>query len=155
MLRLGLVVAAIVALLDQLSKAWMMRLLADGQAIEVAPVLKLVTVWNYGISFGLFNRGSDDGALILVALAVAICVALLIWVYRAHHPLTGVALGLVIGGAVGNVVDRLRFGAVFDFLYFHLGEWYWPAFNLADSAITVGVALLFIESLFVKPRSIK
>jgi signal peptidase II len=133
----------------------MMALLSGQPVIEVTGFLKLVTVWNYGISFGLFNRGSPAIAWVFIGIALAISVGLVVWLARVEQRLTALALALVIGGAVGNVIDRLRHGAVFDFVYFHVQEWYWPAFNLADSAISVGVALLFIESLFVRPHSIK
>ncbi|MCC6470823.1 MAG: signal peptidase II [Alphaproteobacteria bacterium] len=144
--RLGLGLAALILVADQLTKAWMMGLLQGaGRAVEVTGFFKLVTVWNRGMSFGLFNDAQASWALI--ALALAISGILLWWLKGTTRALPGLAIGLVLGGALGNVVDRLRFGAVFDFLYFHIGEWYWPAFNLADSAITVGVALLLLDGL--------
>jgi signal peptidase II len=121
--------------------------------LEVAPFFKLVTVWNRGMSFGLFNDAQVSWALVLLALAIS--GALLWWLKGVNRILPALALGLVLGGAIGNVVDRLRFGAVYDFLYFHLGEWYWPAFNLADSAITVGVAALLWDGLSASRESPK
>ena len=88
-------------------------------------------------------------------LALAISVGIVWWLRAANGWRQGAALGLVLGGAIGNVIDRLRFGAVYDFLYFHVGDWYWPAFNLADSAITVGVVLLVWDSLFEQGESPK
>ncbi|QQS11515.1 MAG: signal peptidase II [Rhodospirillales bacterium] len=79
-------------------------------------------------------------------MAVAICIGLGVWLRRATHPLSVIGIGLVIGGAIGNVIDRARWGAVFDFADFHVGEWRWPAFNVADSAIVVGVGMLLVES---------
>lgn len=157
MLRLGLVIAVMIVALDQATKLYFFDLLsgADRRMIEVLSFFNLVTVWNYGISFGMFNTGSAGNALILVALALAIVVALVIWLKTATHALIGVALGLVIGGALGNIIDRLRFGAVFDFLDFHAFGWHWPAFNVADSAITVGVVLLCIDALFGAKQSSK
>lgn len=157
MLRLGLIVALTVTISDQASKLYFYRyLVEDGRrAVEVLPFFNLVTVWNYGISFGLFNSDSGFGGVIFIVLALAIVVGLLIWLRRVASARTGLALGLVIGGAVGNIIDRIHFGAVFDFVDFHAFGWHWPAFNLADSAITVGVAALLIETLFGGSRSIK
>ena len=156
-MKLGLAVAAVAVVLDQASKFFFHDLLVTGgsRAIEVLPFFNLVTVWNYGISFGLFNTGSAGGSVIFVGLALAIVVALLIWLRSVTAPLIAVALGLVIGGAIGNVIDRLRFGAVFDFLDFHVAGWHWPAFNVADSAICVGVFLLCIDALFLTQASAK
>lgn len=155
--RLGLVIAFAVLALDQASKLYFYDLLVtDGRrAIEVLPFFNLVTVWNYGISFGMFNSGSTEASAIFIAIALVIVVALTVWLKGATQTLVAVALGLVIGGAIGNVVDRVRFGAVFDFLDFHAFGWHWPAFNVADSAITVGVALLCIDALFAGNRSAK
>jgi signal peptidase II len=156
-MKLGLAVAAAALALDQITKLYFYRLLVEGgrRAIEVLPFFNLVTVWNYGISFGMFNDGSAGASIVFVALALAIVVALLLWLRSVGHPLVATALGLVIGGAVGNVIDRLRFGAVFDFLDFHLSDWHWPAFNVADAAISIGVVLLCIDALFLSPRSAK
>lgn len=157
MVALGLAVAAVVLVLDQITKMYFYNLLvAEGRrAIEVLPFLNLVTVWNYGISFGMFNTGSSGASLVFVAVALAIVAALGFWLRTAPRRLVAVALGLVIGGALGNVIDRLRFGAVFDFIDFHAFGWHWPAFNIADSAITVGVALLLVDALFVERASAK
>ena len=116
--------------------------------MTVLPFFNLVTVWNYGVSFGMFNTGVAATAWIFSALALAISGALTVWLAKADRVLLTASLGLIIGGAIGNVVDRIRFGAVFDFLDFHAFGWHWPAFNVADSAITVGVAVLFVDSLF-------
>jgi signal peptidase II len=156
-MKLGLAVAGAALVLDQLTKLYFYDLLVESgrRVIEVLPFFNLVTVWNYGISFGMFNNGSAGASIIFVVLAVAIVAALLLWLRSANHPLVSTALGLVIGGALGNVIDRLRFGAVFDFLDFHLGGWHWPAFNVADAAISVGVVLLCIDALFLSARSAK
>lgn len=156
-MKLGLIVAAIALVLDQVSKVVLYDLLAiQGHgAITILPFFNLVTVKNYGISFGLFNTGSAGGSIVFVGLALVIVAALLVWLRNVTAPLIAVALGLVIGGAIGNVVDRLRFGAVFDFLDFHVAGWHWPAFNVADSAICVGVFLLCIDALFLTQPSAK
>ena len=156
MYRIGLPIAAAIVLLDQLSKWWIRVVVMDSpRDIEVTPFFKLVLTFNPGISFSLFRAGSPAGAWVLAALAAAIATGLIIWLGRAERRWLAVALGFIIGGALGNIVDRLRFHAVVDFLYFHAGPYYFPAFNLADSAITLGVALLVIDGLFGRPESAK
>lgn len=153
MLRLGLVIVLGVVLLDQASKWLVLVLVAPlGEPIPVTPFFNLVMVWNRGVSFGMFGSSGALAPWILSGLAIAVVVALLIWLRRAEHHLTGVALGLVIGGALGNVIDRILFGAVIDFLDFHVAGWHWPAFNVADSAICVGAALLVADSLLAPGR---
>jgi signal peptidase II len=152
----GLAIAAVVALLDQLSKAWVLRFFGEtGCAGHYRPVTRffdLVLTCNTGISFGLFNR-SDIGSLVFMVTGAAIIVVLLFWLSRVRGNLLAVALGLVIGGAIGNVVDRLRFDGVIDFLYFHAGAWGWPAFNLADSAICLGVAAILLDGMLSRRES--
>src|SRR3546814_12951196 len=101
-----------------------------------------------GVSFVLFAHDADMTLWVLIAVARVIVAVMVVWLRRADRTLVAAALGLVIGGAVGNVVDRLRFGAVADFLAFHLMGYHWPAFHAADAGITVGVALLVLDSLF-------
>lgn len=149
-LRLGLIVAVVAFVLDQLSKLWIVDLmhLADNRAgIEILPFFKLVMVWNYGISFGMFADAGDTRRWGLIAVALAITVLMTVWLWKSRHGLMSLALGLVIGGALGNVIDRLRWGAVADFFYLHYEDWYWPAFNIADSAIFIGVVLLCWDSI--------
>lgn len=168
MLRPGLGLAAAVALADQATK-WAAFTGLTGLAfwdpardplprvpgVEVTPFFNLVTVWNFGVSFGMFNRGSDEASWIFALVAAAITAVLVAWLRRAPSLLVAVALGSVIGGAVGNVVDRLRFGAVFDFLDVHVAGWHWPAFNVADAAIAIGVGLLLLDALFAPKSSAK
>ncbi len=145
--------ATAVALLlaDQISKTLLIDLLerTPGGGIEVTGFFNLVMVWNRGVSFGMFGR---DGLppWILVAVSLAIVVALLVWIRRLDRPWTAVALGGIVGGAVGNIIDRLRFGAVADFFDLHLAGWHWPAFNIADAGIVVGVGMLLLDGLFGK-----
>lgn len=146
---IALIIAAVVVALDQASKFWILEILdLDRRApIEVLPVFHLSMVWNQGVSFGLLKAGSDLGRWLLVAFALVVTVVLAAWARKVTRPLTAVALGLVIGGAVGNnLIDRVRFGAVADFLDFHRLYFPW-VFNVADSAITVGIALLLLDSL--------
>ena len=156
MLARGLLLAAAVTALDQLVK-WLIltKVMIPPHAIPVTFFFDLVLSWNRGISFGLFAGHPEIGGWLFVAVAVAITLALVLWLARIDRGLLAIAIGLVIGGAVGNIIDRLRFGAVVDFLYFHLGGYAFPAFNVADSAITVGVALILIDSLFGEGRSRK
>ena len=150
MLRLGLVIAGTVVVLDQLTKwailAWLDR------AIALTPFFNLVVVWNRGVSFGMFDSHGALAPWLLSGLALAVVAALLIWLSRVEHPLPGAGLGLIIGGAVGNVIDRVRFGAVIDFLDVHAFCWHWPAFNVADSAICIGAALLLVDGLLMQRR---
>ena len=150
MLHPGLVIAGLVIILDQLSKWAILMLLED--PIAVTPFLNLVVVWNRGVSFGMFDTAGALGPWLLSGLALAVVAALVFWLGRIEHSLAGAALGLIIGGALGNVIDRVRFGAVVDFLDFHAYGYHWPAFNVADSAICVGAALLLLDGLLAPRR---
>ena len=145
--RLGLGAALLVVVLDQLSKPLMRGWLAGGD-LYVTPFFNLVSAWNQGVGFSLMTMRGANGPYVLSGVALVISIGLFIWLLRSHRVLPVIGLGLAIGGALGNVVDRLSHGAVFDFLQLHLGSYAWPAFNLADSALTVGVALLVIDGLF-------
>lgn len=153
MLRMAVPIAVGVLLADQLSKWWILNVvMAPPQDIVVTSFFTVVLAWNPGISFS--QLGHVD-PWILSGLALAIVAGLFVWLRRMQRPWPAIAIALVIGGALGNVIDRMRFGAVVDFLSFHWRDFYWPAFNLADSAITVGVALLLIDSLFGKAEKAK
>jgi signal peptidase II len=159
--RLGLIAAIASAVLDQATKLWILfvfDLRARG-IVSVTPFLDLVLTWNTGISYGLFPQEGPFGQWALLALK-AIAVALLwFWLARAHSRLTAVALGLIIGGAIGNAIDRLAYGAVADFVLLHLTtatfSFKWYVFNLADAAIVAGVAGLLGETLFVRDSAAK
>jgi signal peptidase II len=153
MLRRGLVTAFVVIILDQLSKAAVLRFFAGrafGDREIVTSFFNLVLTFNRGISFGLFNGGARLNALLFSLAAAAIAGVLVYWLTRVTSPFLAVAIGLIIGGAVGNVIDRLRLGAVVDFLDFHAGTLHWPAFNLADSAICIGVAAMLLDGLLMR-----
>lgn len=151
----GLGVAAAVILLDQLTKWLIIGLMRPPRVIEITSFFNLVVGWNRGVSFGLFNNDSPLNAWILIAVALAIVAVLMIWLSKTDRWPVAIGLALVIGGAIGNVIDRLRFGAVFDFLDVHAFGFHWPAFNVADSAITVGAVVLVVDSLFVHPEGRK
>lgn len=145
---LGLALAAATVVLDRGSKLWALDALFDPPArVVVAPVLNLVPVWNRGVSFGLLSNESQWGPWLLGGFALAVAAALVVWLLRAGNRVLGAGLGLIIGGAVGNAIDRALYGAVVDFLDAHWGDLHWPAFNVADAAITVGVGLLLLDAL--------
>ena len=149
MLRLGLLVAAVVVIADRMVKWWAIDALADTPyGVEILPFFNLVLVENRGISFGLFGGGTLPPSL-LAAVALAVTLALVIWLRRVETRLLAAAIGLVIGGALGNVIDRFRYGAVVDFLDLHWDDFHWPAFNLADAAISVGVVVLLMDALLI------
>jgi signal peptidase II len=146
--RLGWLCAGAVFAADQVSKWWILEhVMNPPRFIEVTPFFNLVLVWNRGITFGVFSGAPDWIPWVLIAFALIVAVALAVWLRRADAAMLACALGAVIGGAVGNVIDRLRFGAVVDFLDFHAFGYHWPAFNVADSAIVIGVGLLMLDSL--------
>lgn len=156
MSRPAFVLAAIVLLLDQATKLCILSLVMQPpQVISVAPFLNLVLVWNRGITFGLFDGPSQIVPWLLVGLALVIIVVLMLWLRRVESLWPTYAIALIIGGAIGNVVDRIRLGAVIDFIDLHAGGYHWPAFNLADTAIVVGVVVLVINGLFDQENAIK
>lgn len=119
--------------------------------IEILPFFNLAMVWNDGIGLGLMDVA---GPYALIALSLIICVVLVIWLVRSKDAYLVLPIGMMIGGAIGNVIDRFRFRAVVDFLDFHIGNWHYPTFNVADSAIVIGVFLILLQPLFtgkVKP----
>lgn len=145
----GPFLALCVFLLDQASKWLVLASLAPYEPIAVAPFFNLVLVWNRGVSFGMFAEAGSYGPWLLTALAAGIGALLVVWLLRERRPVTRLALWLVLAGAVGNVVDRVRFGAVVDFLDFHVLGYHWPAFNVADSAIVIGALLVLLDSLLL------
>lgn len=148
-IRQSLILALLVIALDQATKWWMLEVVMQPpRVIEITPFFNLVLAWNRGISFGMFNNDSPHNAWILPMIALVIIGALAIWLVRAERAIVAIAIGMIIGGAIGNLIDRLRFGAVADFLDVHAFGFHWPAFNVADSAITLGVITLLADSLF-------
>ena len=144
----GLATAAVVALADQATK-WVVVdwLQGIGGSLPVAGFFNLVLVYNRGASFGLFQTDSPWGPWLLTAFTIAVIAGLLVWMTRTGERGLTLALSLIVGGAAGNAIDRIGYGHVIDFLDFHIGAYHWPAFNLADSAITIGVAIVLYESL--------
>jgi signal peptidase II len=156
-LRAGIIAAIAALVADQASKLWLLLSfdIAGRGAVKVTPFFDLVLTWNTGISYGWFQTDSAGGHLVLLGFKVIAVAVLAIWMARAQTRIATVALGLIIGGAIGNGIDRLAYGAVVDFAHFHvrLGEkdLSWYVFNLADTAIVVGVAALLYDSLFGEP----
>jgi signal peptidase II len=157
---LGLATAAIVLLLDQALKLWLLFAfdLASRGIVRLTPFLDLVLVWNRGISYGMFQQDGAMGQWVLLALTALAVVALLVWLTRAESRVLVVSLGLIVGGAVGNAIDRLAYGAVADFALLHLTttsfSFKWYVFNLADAAIVAGVAGLLYDA-FIGRRAAK
>ncbi len=146
---LGLVIAALALVFDQLTKFWMINHVLDGQpVIPLTSFFNFVYAWNTGVSFSMFNNAGTVGVVVLCLVASVIVAALLWWLHQEKIRIIQVGLGMIIGGALGNLVDRVRLGAVFDFLDFHVNGYHWPAFNLADSFICIGAALIILHSLF-------
>ena len=149
LLGLGFGLAIATSALDQLSKWWVVNFIMKPPAVvEVGPSFNLVLGYNPGVSFGMLGSDSELGRWLLSALAILIISALIIWLLRIERLRLAAALGLIIGGAVGNVIDRIIIGAVVDFLDFHLASFHWPAFNVADMGITCGAALLIWDAIF-------
>ena len=155
----GIFAAVVTLVADQASKLWLLNVfdLARRGAVKVTPFFDLVLAWNIGISFGWLQNDGQAAQLALMAVKVVAVIALAIWMARSHTRLATIALGLIIGGAIGNGIDRLAYGAVVDFALFHIeigGNTYnWYVFNLADVAIVVGVAALLYDAFLGVPAA--
>ena len=154
--RLGVTVAATLVLADQLHKWWMLNIIGitASDRIELTPFFNLVYVSNKGISFGMLKQ-DGNGQIFLALFAVVVSTALMIWLARAGQSnVMAIAVGLIVGGAIGNAIDRLHLGGVADFFDFHAFGYHWPAFNIADTAIVIGAAGLLYD-VFVLDQSDK
>jgi signal peptidase II len=147
MIRLGLLIAALVFAVDQLTKFWVLRIinLDEREPIQITPFLDLAMAWNKGVSYGLLTTNMQ---ILLVALSLIIAAVLIIFLNSTTKPFIAAGYGLLIGGALGNALDRLLHGAVADFVHLHWGTFSWYIFNVADIAIVAGVAALVYDSLF-------
>lgn len=154
---LGISIAFCVAFFDLLTKRITFAILENialeqathNPEIQVTSFFSLVYVWNYGVSFGMFNS-LQNSQIVFCVLQLTIAIILSFWLYNNQKKHITYALAFIIGGALGNVIDRARYGAVADFLDFHIASYHWPAFNLADSFVFIGVAILLLEDLFFK-----
>jgi signal peptidase II len=152
MMRGAFVLALVVLLADQASKYWILERLdlpALG-SLPLLPVLSFTYVENVGVSMGLFAAGTPLARWGLTILTAGIAAAVAVWITRERDPLDRLALGLILGGAVGNILDRIRFGHVTDFIHVHWQAWSFWVFNIADAAITIGVILLLVRALLPK-----
>jgi len=158
-LRPGIIAAIVVLALDQASKLWLLNVfdIAHRGAVKLAPFFDLVLAWNVGISFGWLQNESPVAQISLMVIKAVAVIVLGVWMAWSRTLIATVALGLIIGGAVGNAIDRLAYGAVVDFALFHVqfGEktYNWYVFNLADAAIVAGVAALLYDSLLGVPAA--
>ena len=146
---LGLIVAALALAADQASKHWLLFSfgIESRQPVQLTSFLDLILRRNRGISYSLLTSDSEAGRYTLLAVTLAATVALAIWLWRTRTALTAAALGLLIGGALGNAYDRFAYGAVVDFVHLHAGGFSWYVFNGADVTITLGVAILVYEAV--------
>ncbi|MBP0443201.1 signal peptidase II [Roseomonas sp. SSH11] len=158
-LRRGLILALLVLVADQLSKWWILEVVNLPERRNVPLLgggdfgLDLTMVWNRGVTFGLLSGSQPWHAWALAAMAAAIAVFLIRWMAKAENRRTALALGAIVGGAVGNVIDRVRFGAVVDFVDAYAWGWHWYVFNIADAAIVLGVLVLLVEAVTARPAA--
>ncbi len=140
----------IVIVLDQVTKQWVESSFLLYESLEVMPFFNLTLAYNKGAAFSFLSDQSGWQRWFLAGVAAIVTIVITFWLrgLKQHEKLTAMALGLIIGGAVGNLIDRLLFGHVIDFLDFFIGQHHWPAFNVADSAISIGVAVMLYEILF-------
>ncbi|MBL4602792.1 MAG: signal peptidase II [Emcibacteraceae bacterium] len=150
MLRLGGIFALSAFIIDRFNKWWFLDVfdIESKGVVKVLPIFDVVMVWNRGVSFGFLSASDDFGRWALVALNLIIVAILIYWLKSAKNILLSGAIGLVIGGAFGNIYDRVKFGAVADFFQFHWESWYFAVFNVADSFIFIGAVLLIFNSTF-------
>lgn len=155
LLPMGAAIGSAVLVLDQVSKSWILDVVMQPapRTVEVTGFFNLVLTWNRGVSFGMFQGDAGYMPYVLSAVAFAVIAMLGRWLWTAERPLQAAALGMIIGGAIGNMLDRLYYGAVCDFLDFHLAGIHFWAFNVADAGISVGVSLLLVDGLFAEPES--
>jgi signal peptidase II len=152
-IKTGLVTALVALVLDQASKLYLLFVydIAARGAVKVTPFFDLVLTWNKGISYGLFQAETVSAQVLLLAIKLAVVAALAVWLWHAHNRIAALGLGLIIGGAIGNAIDGLAYGAVMDFAFFHLqwgaSRFDWYVFNVADVAIVAGVIGLLYDSL--------
>lgn len=153
---LGLGTALVILLLDQASKYYVLNhVLTDYGVIGYTSFFNLVRAWNTGVSFSMFNNWGSLGVILLSVVALSIVGFLVYWLYTETDRIIQTALGFIIGGAIGNVADRIRLGAVFDFLDFHVAGHHWPAFNIADSFICIGAVLIIVRTVYLKAKGIE
>jgi signal peptidase II len=150
-----LLLSALVVLADQLSKSYITSHYGEFEFTTVLPILDITRMHNVGAAFSFLATASGWQRWLFITLAVTVSIGIVVWLYRMprSHGLLACGLALVLGGAIGNVIDRIRLGAVVDFIHFHWDRAYFPAFNIADSAITVGAACLILDAMLEPKRA--
>ncbi|MEJ2176384.1 MAG: signal peptidase II [Gammaproteobacteria bacterium] len=145
-----LIVSLVIVVSDQITKQIAYQNLGGGPPIEILPVFKFALVLNQGAAFGILNDAGGWQRLFFIALALVFSLVLLVWIWReiGRSRILSFGLALVLGGAIGNLIDRINAGYVIDFIVLHYQDWYFPAFNIADMAITFGAIILIVDSLF-------
>jgi len=141
--------SAAVIVADQLAKAWIVHHFSLFERVHVLPVLDVILTYNTGAAFSFLSQASGWQRWLFVLLALAVSGALIVWMRRLNaraHALLAAGLALIVGGALGNMIDRIMIGRVVDFIHVHWGHAYFPAFNIADSAITIGAAMLLLDA---------
>ncbi len=157
--RAGLACAVVGMVADQATKYYMVERVFRPEGvtetpftspvvIDILPVFQFRLSWNEGISFSLFNSGTDAAVATLLAVTIAITIVMTVWMWRTPRSWLQVGLGLIVGGALGNIIDRASVGAVADFLHVYWQDWHFPTFNIADSCITVGAIIVLLDALF-------
>jgi signal peptidase II len=152
--RLAILVAVATLTLDQVSKLYLLFVyeLFLHEPVSLGPFIELIVVWNRGISYGLLQQETDLGRWLLTGFSLIAAVGLAIWMLRTPHRFLAVAIALIVGGAVGNAIDRIAYGAVFDFIHVYVGTFSWYVFNIADAAIVAGVIGLVYDSFVLEGR---
>ncbi|MGE3333738.1 MAG: signal peptidase II [Rhodospirillaceae bacterium] len=161
--RAGLACAAIGVIADQASKYYMLEHVfrpegvtetpfASPVVIDILPVFQFHLSWNEGISFSLFNSGTETAVALLLAVTIAITIVMTVWMWRTPRSWLQIGLGLIVGGALGNIIDRASIGAVADFLHVYWQDWHFPTFNIADTCITIGAIIVLLDALFERPH---
>jgi len=155
--RLAILVAIATLALDQASKLYLLFVydLFLHEPVALAPFIELIVVWNRGISYGLLQQETDLGRWLLTGFSLIAAIGLGVWMLRTPHRFLAVAIALIVGGAVGNAIDRIAYGAVFDFIHVHVGTFSWYVFNIADAAIVAGVIGLVYDSFVLEGRRAK
>ena len=143
-------IALLTIALDQLSKFCAEEYLVFHRAVEVMPFFNLFLTYNKGVSFSFFSMNEAYGPWVLSGLSLIICCGLIVWLRKEKNKVNQIGIALILGGALGNVLDRIRIGAVVDFLDFYYGAYHWPAFNVADTAICFGAFLIFLQLILTK-----
>lgn len=161
--RAGLACAVAGVVLDQASKVYMVEKIFRPEGVTETPFVSPVVIdvlpffqfrlsWNEGISFSLFNSGTDTAVALLLVVTVAITIVMTVWMWRTPRSWLQVGLGLIVGGALGNIIDRASIGAVADFLHVYWGDWHFPTFNIADTCISIGAIIVLLDALFERPH---